>query len=451
MRSRYVLTVSLFGILSGCGLSKDSVSKLMSQKGDVVVTQQQGDCADLSNLRLVLDASTAIGQWCSDQNALLGAGGCGAGSNLCVQELLIADRDGGTLDFGVTAGVDVFDATSDSKYNGHNSNNGSYTRPPGQTISVGSSSSGAGSGSGSAGATGGSAGSSASNSAGANGSGSSSGGGSGSGGGFGAGGGIGAGIGNGTGGSGGAGGDGGAGGSGGDGGSGGAGGTGGTLGSGGSSSCRYFPELDSSSFGNTNGHCDKLPNSTSCESSGEEGNFGKGCRWVVDRDSGTDTSGGTGGNGGSGGTGGSSGGAGVGAGGGRGGGGGGGSGGGSSGAGAGASTSTDTGSSASGGSAGTSGSGDSSTSSGSNVVVTNPGGSGSHSSSGHYNGRSDTQTHGKRYGVSIWIGATVPLGQRKLRRVTCVNPLNNPYAMMIAQNAIMSQPTQSKLAGVCKK
>jgi hypothetical protein len=53
--------------------------------------------------------------------------------------------------------------------------------------------------------------------------------------------------------------------------------------------------------------------------------------------------------------------------------------------------------------------------------------------------------------VSLWIGASIPLGQRKLSRITCVNPLNNPYTMMIAQNAIMNPTVQGKIANVCRK
>jgi hypothetical protein len=87
---------------------------------------------------------------------------------------------------------------------------------------------------------------------------------------------------------------------------------------------------------------------------------------------------------------------------------------------------------------------------GSGVVITNPGGTTHSNGSSSNSGHGDTNINGKSIGATFFVTGTIPLGSRKLKTVTCVNPLTNPYVMMIAQNVISSPAAIAQRNRTCK-
>lgn len=52
--------------------------------------------------------------------------------------------------------------------------------------------------------------------------------------------------------------------------------------------------------------------------------------------------------------------------------------------------------------------------------------------------------------LQLSVGVDIPLGSRKLRRVTCVNPLDHDYVRMLAENVVLNNEHLKTISTACR-
>lgn len=52
--------------------------------------------------------------------------------------------------------------------------------------------------------------------------------------------------------------------------------------------------------------------------------------------------------------------------------------------------------------------------------------------------------------VRLEVGVEIPLGSRRLRRVTCINPLDHEYVRMLATNTILQNQNMKAFSAACR-
>ncbi|MEY4064830.1 MAG: hypothetical protein RIR26_1038 [Pseudomonadota bacterium] len=82
--------------LSGLSQGDDSSPNFINTPVNV-------SCRGISDFDFVFQFGEMISEWCRKQNEILGEQGCGVGSEMCLEEMIRADRPAKALSFGVGA------------------------------------------------------------------------------------------------------------------------------------------------------------------------------------------------------------------------------------------------------------------------------------------------------------------------------------------------------------